>query len=55
MSQTGLALPTILLYEVSIWTARWVEKQRAAERAAREKADSSGSNIASSGDSGAAG
>lgn len=54
MSQTGLALPTILLYEVSIWTARWVEKEREAARAAREKADSAGSNIASSGDTGAA-
>jgi sec-independent protein translocase protein TatC len=54
MSQTGLALPTILLYEVSIWTARWVEKERAAARAASDKADSSGGDITSSGDAGAA-
>jgi sec-independent protein translocase protein TatC len=30
MSQMGLALPTILLYEVSIWMARLVEKKREA-------------------------
>ena len=30
LSQLGLALPTILLYEVSILTARMVERQRAA-------------------------
>ncbi len=30
VSQIGLALPTILLYEISIITARMVEKQRAA-------------------------
>lgn len=28
ISQLGLALPTILLYELSIWTARMVEKKR---------------------------
>ncbi len=28
VSQLGLALPTILLYELSIWTARMVEKKR---------------------------
>lgn len=37
ISQLGLALPTILLYEVSIWTARLVEKKRDEERLAREK------------------
>jgi sec-independent protein translocase protein TatC len=37
VSQIGLALPTILLYEVSIWTARMVEKKRAEERLAAEK------------------
>jgi sec-independent protein translocase protein TatC len=36
VSQIGLAVPTILLYEVSIWLARRVEKQRAAAEAARE-------------------
>jgi sec-independent protein translocase protein TatC len=37
VSQIGLALPTILLYEVSIWTARMVERQREEQRLAREK------------------
>ena len=32
MSQIGLALPTILLYEVAIIASRWVEKKRAQER-----------------------
>ncbi|MGV1915773.1 twin-arginine translocase subunit TatC [uncultured Agrobacterium sp.] len=36
MSQIGLALPAILLYEVSIYMARLVEKKRAAEVAGRE-------------------
>lgn len=27
-SQIGLAVPTILLYEISIWLARWIEKKR---------------------------
>lgn len=39
VSQLGLALPTILLYEVSIWLARMVEKKREEERAEREKAE----------------
>lgn len=33
ISQIGLALPTILLYEVSIICARWVEKERAQRQA----------------------
>jgi len=33
MSQIGLALPTILLYEVAIHAARFVERQRAADAA----------------------
>jgi sec-independent protein translocase protein TatC len=37
VSQIGLALPTILLYEVSIWMARMVERKREQERVAREK------------------
>ena len=37
VSQIGLALPTILLYEISIWTARMIEKKREQERVAREK------------------
>ncbi|MEQ8298451.1 MAG: twin-arginine translocase subunit TatC [Nitratireductor sp.] len=39
VSQLGLALPTILLYEVSIWLARMVEKKRAEERAAGDEAE----------------
>lgn len=39
VSQIGLALPTIVLYEVSIWTARWIERSRERERLAREKKD----------------
>lgn len=42
VSQLGLALPTILLYEVSIWLARMVEKKRAEERAARDEAETDG-------------
>ncbi|MBZ9710515.1 twin-arginine translocase subunit TatC [Mesorhizobium sp. B2-1-8] len=37
MSQIGLALPTILLYEVSIWAARWIERDQEKQRLAREK------------------
>lgn len=36
VSQIGLAVPTILLYEVSIWMARMVERKREQERLARE-------------------
>lgn len=39
VSQLGLALPTILLYEVSIWSARMVERRREEAQAAREEAD----------------
>ena len=42
VSQLGLALPTILLYEVSIWLARMVEKKRDEERAARDEAETDG-------------
>lgn len=37
VSQIGLAIPTILLYEISIWSARMVERKRAAEKVEREK------------------
>ncbi len=37
VSQIGLAVPTIILYEVSIWAARMVERKREAERLASEK------------------
>ncbi|TWG95548.1 sec-independent protein translocase protein TatC [Mesorhizobium sp. J18] len=38
VSQIGLAIPTILLYEISIWTARMVERKREEEKAANEQA-----------------
>jgi len=38
VSQIGLALPTIILYEVSIWLARRIERQRADADAQREAA-----------------
>ena len=37
VSQIGLAVPTILLYEISIWSARMVERNRERDRLAREK------------------
>ena len=39
ISQISLAIPTILLYEISIWAARLIEKRREEERIAREKSD----------------
>jgi sec-independent protein translocase protein TatC len=36
VSQIGLAIPTILLYEISIYLARRIERQRAEREAARE-------------------
>lgn len=39
VSQIGLAVPTILLYEISIWAARMVERRRESERLARERED----------------
>ena len=38
ISQTCLAIPLIILYEVSIYSCRWVEKQRA-KREAEEEAE----------------
>jgi len=46
MSQIGLALPTIILYEVSIWTSRMIERSRERERIAREKDEDSSSTAA---------
>jgi sec-independent protein translocase protein TatC len=37
VSQIGLALPTILLYEASIWAVRLIERRREQERQARER------------------
>jgi sec-independent protein translocase protein TatC len=45
MSQIGLALPTILLYEVAIIASRWVERQRAQQRSENEGAGSSESTV----------
>ena len=36
MSQCGLAIPTIILYEVAIWSARMIERSQERERLARE-------------------
>ena len=46
LSQIGLALPTILLYEVSIWMARLIEKKREAAEA-EAQSGSSDSDISS--------
>jgi len=40
LSQIGLALPIILLYEISIWCARLVEKQRENQEKADDEAQS---------------
>jgi len=42
ISQLSLALPTLLLYEVSVYLVGVVEKRRAAEEAARDAASSAG-------------
>ncbi len=42
VSQIGLALPTILLYEVSIWLAKGIERRRAADQAAKASAEAEG-------------
>jgi sec-independent protein translocase protein TatC len=39
VSQIGLALPTIILYEIAIYCARLVERQRAANAALAEADD----------------
>lgn len=39
MSQIGLALPTIILYEISIWSAKLIERDRARSEAAKEAAE----------------
>jgi sec-independent protein translocase protein TatC len=33
-SQIGLAVPLLGLYELAVWSVRWIEKRRAAARAA---------------------
>ena len=39
ISQVGLAIPTLLLYEVAIYSVRMVERKHDEERAAREAAE----------------
>jgi sec-independent protein translocase protein TatC len=39
ISQISLALPTIALYEISIFAVRYIERKRLATEAAREAAD----------------
>lgn len=39
ISQVGLAIPMLLLYEISIWSARLVERQRARREAEDEAAE----------------
>lgn len=38
ISQIGLAIPTIILYEIGIWCAQWVERGRERDKLAAEKA-----------------
>lgn len=45
ISQIGLALPTLALYEVSIYMARLIERQRAAADAKREAEESSSTAV----------
>lgn len=54
ISQLGLALPTILLYEVSIWLARRVERNRAAEQARKQREEAGGAPAPDEGSSAAA-
>ena len=46
MSQCGLAIPTIILYEVAIWSSRMIERNQARDRLAREQAEA-GDSVAS--------
>ncbi|AZO01992.1 MULTISPECIES: twin-arginine translocase subunit TatC [unclassified Mesorhizobium] len=43
MSQCGLAIPTIILYEVAIWSSRVIERAQARDRLAREQANADSS------------
>ena len=49
VSQIGLALPTILLYEVSIWLAGMIERSRAKEKT-RETDEAKASEVVSTDD-----
>jgi sec-independent protein translocase protein TatC len=50
VSQTSLAIPLILLYVLSIFSCKWVEKQRAKREAAEEAELAGGSNPAAGGE-----
>ena len=43
LSQCGLAIPTILLYEVAIWSSRIIERNQERDRLARERQDAGAS------------
>ncbi|RWD63236.1 MAG: twin-arginine translocase subunit TatC [Mesorhizobium sp.] len=45
LSQCGLAVPTIILYEVAIWSSRMIERSQARDRLAREQ-QGEGSSVA---------
>ncbi|MBX3574893.1 MAG: twin-arginine translocase subunit TatC [Mesorhizobium sp.] len=49
VSQIGLAVPTILLYELSIILARWVERDREKQRLAKEAAEAAAANAPADG------
>ncbi|MFH1797498.1 MAG: twin-arginine translocase subunit TatC [Pseudomonadota bacterium] len=49
VSQIGLAVPTILLYELSIILARWVERDREKKRVAKEAAEAAAANAPADG------
>jgi sec-independent protein translocase protein TatC len=44
ISQIGLSIPLYLLYELSIWSVKWIERQRAAKAAAEAAAASTDSS-----------
>ncbi|TIS14661.1 MAG: twin-arginine translocase subunit TatC, partial [Mesorhizobium sp.] len=46
MSQIGLALPTIVLYEVAIFTSRLIERSRERDRLARDRQEEADSTVA---------
>ncbi|MDX8505910.1 twin-arginine translocase subunit TatC [Mesorhizobium captivum] len=46
MSQIGLALPTIVLYEVAIWSSRMIERSQERDRLARERQEKADSSVA---------
>jgi sec-independent protein translocase protein TatC len=45
ISQVGLAIPILILYELSILAVRWVEKQRAQAEAAEAAAEGAGAEL----------